>query len=58
MSHEEQHQMLCEALSKCVEILSCEELSLIAHHCGVKIGEFYGEAEVLEVIEWNERKAA
>lgn len=43
MSHEQQHEMLCEILTKLVPILSCDELSLLAHHLGIKINEFYGE---------------
>lgn len=42
MSNEEQHEMLCAALTKIVDVLSCDELSLIAHCCGVRIDEFYG----------------
>ena len=61
MSNEEQHRMLCEALSKCVEVLDCDELSILAHCCGVKISDFYGSpapAEPLEVIEWTHKEAA
>ena len=57
MSNEEQHRMLCEALSKCVEILDCDELSLLAHCCGVKVEEFYYPTP-LEVIEWHKKEAA
>ena len=57
MSNEEQHRMLCEALSKCVEVLDCNELSLLAHCCGVKVEEFYYQTP-LEVIEWNHKEAA
>lgn len=55
MSNEEQYRKLCEALCKCVDVLDCDELSLLAHCCGVKISDFYGseEPEVLEVIEWR-----
>lgn len=41
MNNEEQHEMLCEVLAKLVPILSCEELSLLAYHCGVSINDFY-----------------
>ena len=42
MSNSEQHEMLCAALSKCVEVLDCDELALLAHCCGVRIEDFYG----------------
>lgn len=42
MSNEEQHEMLVGILTKLVPILSCDELSLLAHHCGISVGEFYG----------------
>ncbi len=61
MSNEEQHRLLCEALSKCVEVLDCDELSLIAHCCGVKISDFYGssdEVETVEIIDWKHKEAA
>lgn len=57
MSNEEQHRMLCEAMSKCVEVLDCDELSLLAHCCGIKVEEFYGSPEsieAVEIIEWND----
>lgn len=60
MSNEEQHEYLCSILAKlvpCDEITS-DELADLASALGIKISEFYGETEVLEVIEWNERKAA
>lgn len=57
MSNEEQHRLLCEALSKCVEVLDCDELSLLAHCCGVKVEDFYYPTP-LEVIEWNHKEAA
>ena len=41
MSNEEQHEMLVGILTKLVPILDCDELSLLAHHCGVQIHEFY-----------------
>ena len=41
MSPEEQHEMLCEILAKLVPLLSCNELSLLAYHCGIQISEFY-----------------
>jgi hypothetical protein len=45
MSHDEQHQMLVEILTKLVPILSVDELSLLAFHTGIKINEFYGGEE-------------
>lgn len=41
MSNEEQHQKLCETLTKLVDVLDCDELSLLAHCCGVRIEDFY-----------------
>ena len=61
MSNEEQHRMLCEALGKCVEFLDCDELSLLAHCCGVKISDFYSSTETvepLEIIELKHKEAA
>lgn len=45
MSNEEQHRMLCEIMAKLVPILTCDELSLLSHHLGIKISEFYGEED-------------
>ena len=45
MSNEEQRRMLVEILSKLVDVLDCEELSLLAHHAGIPVSEFYGAAE-------------
>ena len=42
MSNDEQYEFLCATLSKLVEVLDCDELSLIAHCCGVRIEDFYG----------------
>lgn len=41
MSNEEQHRMLCEILAKLVPVLACDELKLLAYHCGVQIKDFY-----------------
>lgn len=43
MTHEQQHEMLVEILAKLVPVLSCDELSLLAFHLGIKTKEFYGE---------------
>lgn len=45
MSQEEQRRMLVETLTKLVDVLTCDELSLLAHHCGIPIAEFYGSEE-------------
>lgn len=45
MELREQHEMLCEILAKLVPVLSCDELSLLAHCCGVQVSEFYGTNE-------------
>ena len=60
MSLEEQHRLLCEVLAKLVDVLDCDELSLLAHHCGVKISDFYGapeQVQALDVIEWKRTAA-
>lgn len=38
----EQHEMLCGILTKLVPVLTCDELSLLSHSCGISINEFYG----------------
>ena len=45
MTNEEQHEMLCEILAKLVPVLTCDELSLLAHHCGIPIRDFYYKTE-------------
>jgi hypothetical protein len=42
MSHEEQHERLCQILSGLVEVLNGDDLSLLAHSCGIPVSEFYG----------------
>lgn len=42
MSNEEQHELLCATLAKLVDVLDCDELSLLAHCCGVRVEDFYG----------------
>ena len=42
MSNEEQYEFLCATLAKLVDVLDCDELSLLAHCCGVRIEDFYG----------------
>ena len=44
MSNEEQHELLCATLAKLVDVLDCDELSLLAHCCGVRIEDFYGSS--------------
>ena len=59
MSNEEQHQMLVETLAKLVDVLSCDELSLLAYHCGIKVSEFYGPtAEEVDMFNEQLRIAA
>ena len=53
MSNDEQHQRLVEILTKLVDVLDCDELSLLAHHTGIHISEFYMQPE-LESIELKE----
>lgn len=55
MSNEEQHQKLCETLTKLVDVLDCDELSLLAHCCGVRIEDFYYPTPQ-EVDMFNEQK--
>ena len=45
MELREQHQMLVEIMTKLVDVLDCDELSLLAHHLGIPISEFYGPEE-------------
>lgn len=45
MNHEHQHEMLVEILGKLVDVLDCDELSLLAYHLGIKISEFYGATD-------------
>lgn len=45
MSNDEQRRMLCEILTKLVDVLDCDELSLLAHHIGIPVEEFYYPAE-------------
>ena len=42
MSNSEQYELLCATLAKLVDVLDCDELSLLAHCCGVRIDDFYG----------------
>lgn len=44
MTNAEQYEFLCATLAKLVDVLDCDELSLIAHLCGVRIKDFYGQA--------------
>ena len=45
MELREQHQMLVEIMTKLVDVLDCDELSLLAHHLGIPLSEFYGTNE-------------
>lgn len=42
MSNSEQHEMLVGILCNLVSVLTSDELSLLAHSCGVPVSEFYG----------------
>ena len=54
MSNFEQHEMLVGILCKLVPILTCDELSLLAHSCGVPVEEFYGRTNQEEFyFDWN-----
>ena len=55
MSHEDQHEMLVEILTKLVPILSCDELSLLAFHTGIKVSEFYEQSNIELRSNKNER---
>lgn len=57
MALHEQHQMLVEILTKLVDVLDCDELSLLAHHLGIPISEFYGSEEA-DMFNGQERLAA
>ena len=59
MSNSEQHEMLVGILSNLVPVLTCEELSLLAHSCGVPVSEFYGNASNEEFsFDWNIEQCA
>lgn len=62
MELHEQHEYAAMICAKLVDsVLTCEELDFVAYQMGVKRSEFYPEQErkeALEVIDWNERKAA
>lgn len=54
MSNSEQYEMLVGILSNLVPVLTCEELSLLAHSCGVPVEDFYGNASNEEFsFDWN-----
>ncbi len=55
MSNEEQHELLCATLAKLVDVLDCDELSLLAHCCGVRVDDFYYPT-AQEVDMFNEQK--
>ncbi len=54
MSNSEQYELLCATLAKLVDVLDCDELSLLAHCCGVRIEDFYG-ASIEESDLFNEQ---
>lgn len=63
MELHEQHQLAIEICAELVPVLSCEKLDFVAYNMGVKRSEFYPttlqeSGEALEVIDWNEKKAA
>ncbi len=45
MSNSEQYELLCATLAKLVDVLDCDELSLLAHCCGVRVEDFYGTTQ-------------
>ena len=58
MSNSEQHEMLVGILNKLVPVMTVDELSLLSHHLGIRISDFYGsqpdllvdEPELLEAV--------
>lgn len=61
MMNSEHHEYLCGILAKLIDSdLTGDELKDLASALGIRVEDFYypQEAEVLEVIEWNERRAA
>lgn len=58
MSDSDQHEALCLALNKCVDVLDCDELSLLAHCCGVRIEDFYGTPAEADMFNEQRRLAA
>ncbi|MGB4064219.1 MAG: hypothetical protein WBK19_10380 [Azonexus sp.] len=57
MNHEQQHEMLVEILGKLIDVLSADELSLVAYHLGIKISEFYPVSDA-DLFNEQERLAA
>lgn len=55
MSNSEQYELLCATLAKLVDVLDCDELSLLAHCCGVRVDDFYYPT-AQEVDMFNEQK--
>lgn len=58
MTHEQQHEMLVDILTKLVPILTCDELSLLAYHLGIQTDEFYGQQPDLLVWQPELKEAA
>lgn len=58
MSNEEQHEMLVEILGKLIDVLSADELSLVAYHLGIKISEFYPVSDGADLFNEQTRLAA
>ena len=57
MSNNEQHEMLVGILSNLVPVLTSDELSLLAHSCGIPVSEFYGNTNKEEFsFDWSLEK--
>ena len=59
MTISEQHEMLCGILCKLVEVLDADELSLLSHHCGIPVSEwYYPKAEQVAAVETRDWRVA
>ena len=59
MSNSEEYEMLCNAIAKCVPILSDDEFRLVVRSCGAKFRDCYGadddaeQVAAVEVVQWE-----
>ena len=68
MELHEQHEFAKEICAKLIPIITCDELAFVCYNMGVKLSEIYPmtekeaktyeSSEILEFIDWNERRAA
>ncbi|MFZ4539337.1 hypothetical protein [Propionivibrio sp.] len=46
MSHQQQHDQLCNIFSRLVPVLDCDDLETLAGSCGVSVADFYYPTEI------------